>query len=92
MHNLGGVADRGPWPAIEGGMPDPIEFNHCDTETVFKEVRTAAVTTEARSLWDKLESEINRNGVDGAVSYLEGELRRIEETLTRELARLEVEE
>ena len=49
-------------------MSEAIEFKHCDAATVFEEVRKAAVTREARSLWDKLQSEITRNGVDGAVS------------------------
>jgi hypothetical protein len=75
-----------------GRMSEAIEFKHCDAATVFAEVRKAAVTPEARSLWDKLRSEMARNGVDGAASYLEVELRRIGETLTRELERLEVDQ
>jgi hypothetical protein len=60
-------------------MPDELEFKDCDTATVFAEVRRETETQEARSLWNRLLGEIERNGVDGAVTYLEGEFDRIGE-------------
>jgi hypothetical protein len=69
-------------------MPEDLEFKDCDTAAVFAEVGRKTETQEARSLWNRLLPELKRNGVDGAVSYLEGEFDRIGEQLERELARL----
>jgi hypothetical protein len=69
-------------------MAKQLKFKDCDTAAVFAEVGRKTETQEARSLWNRLLPEIERNGVDGAVSYLEGEFDRIEEQLDRELARL----
>jgi hypothetical protein len=69
-------------------MAEELKFKDCDTAAVFAEVRPKTETQEARSLWNRLLPEIERNGVDGAVSYLEGEFDRIGEQLDRELARL----
>jgi hypothetical protein len=69
-------------------MPEDLEFKDCDTAAVFAEVDRKTETQEARSLWNRLLPEIRRNGVDGAMSYLEGEFDRIGERLEWELARL----
>ena len=70
-------------------MAEAIKFDGCDAATVFAEVGKAAGTTEKRSLWHKPMQERRRKGVDGAVSYLEGEFQRIADSLDRELTRLE---
>jgi hypothetical protein len=69
-------------------MPEDLEFKDCDTAAVFAEVGRKTETEEARSLWNRLLPEIMRNGVDGAVSYLDGEFDRIGEQIERELVRL----
>jgi hypothetical protein len=69
-------------------MPDLDVFNGCDSETVFDGDRTQANSSEARALWSRMQQEMRRNGVDGAISYLEAEFTRITEHLRRELARL----
>ena len=72
-------------------MPEEVKFKNCDRAAVFAEVRRKTETQEARSLWNRLLPEMERNGVDGAVSYLEGEFDRIGERLEQELARLAVQ-
>jgi hypothetical protein len=69
-------------------MADGLEFENCDTATVFAEVGRKTETQEAQSLWNRLLPEMERYGVGGAVSYLEGEFDRVGEQLGRELARL----
>ena len=69
-------------------MAEEPKFKNCDTAAVFAEVGRKTETQEARSLWNRLLPEIKRNGVDGAVSYLEGEFDHIGEQLEQELVRL----
>jgi hypothetical protein len=69
-----------------------MEFKGCDAATVFEEVRKNTGTQEARSLWNRLLQEMERAGVDGALSYLEVEFQRISENLERELVRLEADQ
>lgn len=73
-------------------MTELTEFKDTDAATVFGEVSKNTETEEARSLWNWLLSEMQRKGVDGAVSYLEGEFQRIGDNLNRELARLEADQ
>ena len=73
-------------------MTEVMEFKDTDAATVFEEVRRNTETEEARSLWDRLLSEMQRKSVDSAVSYLEVEFQRIGDNLDRELARLEAEQ
>lgn len=73
--------------------PNDLEvFKGCDAETVFEGVRSAVNTPESRTLWNRMHEELRRNGVDGAISYLEGEFTRIAESLRRELTRIEAEQ
>jgi hypothetical protein len=67
-------------------------FKDTDTATVFDEVSKRTETEEARSLWDRLLSELERKGVSGAASYLESEFQRIGGDLNNELARLEADQ
>lgn len=69
-------------------MPDIPPFQGCDAETVFREVASKVRSPEERTLWNRMLEEIKRNGVDGAVSYLEGEFTRVKEELSQELNRL----
>jgi hypothetical protein len=73
-------------------MSDIATFKDCDSATVFDQVRKRASTQEARSLWNRLLQELERNGVDGAANYLDVEFRRMAENLERELTRLEVDQ
>ncbi len=72
-------------------MAHVSSFDGCDAETVFGEVAKKVQSTEARTLWYKMLEEIKRNGVDGAVSYLEAEFTQIKEELCREIDRLKSE-
>jgi hypothetical protein len=63
-------------------------YSRIATRRPFAEVRRKTETEEARSLWNRLLPEIERNGISGAVTYLEGEFDRIGEQLDRELARI----
>lgn len=71
-------------------MTQATEFDRCNSASVFKEVDKAAVTSDAHSLWQKIQLEISANGVDGAVSYLEEELRRLEERVIAQIEALEI--
>jgi hypothetical protein len=66
-------------------------FEGCDAETVFSKIVTKVQSTEARTLWGKLLEEIKRNGVNGAVSYLETEFTQVKEDIRREIDRLKSE-
>jgi hypothetical protein len=68
------------------------EFKDTDAATVFDEVSKKTETDEARSLWDRLLSELERKGVNGAASYLESEFKRIGDDLNRELMRLRADQ
>jgi hypothetical protein len=68
------------------------KFQNCDAEAVFEAVKSKVHSSEARSLWGRMREEIKRAGVDGAVSYIEGEFARLREDLKHEIARLEAEE
>lgn len=72
-------------------MPNLDIFDGCDSETVFDGVRKSANTSEARALWSRMQQEMKRKGVDGAISYLEAEFTRITEHLRRELPRLDTD-
>lgn len=63
---------------------DP-KFQNCNSEAVFRAVQSKVKSEEARALWGRMWSEIQRAGVSGAISYLEGEFTRAEEELDREL-------
>lgn len=70
-------------------MKDIPDFGGCDATTVFEDVLQSTVSDESRSLWQRLLVEMQRKGVDGALSYLEAEVARIGENLDRELTGLE---
>jgi hypothetical protein len=67
-------------------------FKDCDAETVFDAVKSKVHSSEARSLWGRMREEIKRAGIDGAVSYAEGEFARLREKIDHEIARLTAEE
>jgi hypothetical protein len=66
-------------------------FPGCDSETVFAEVTSEVTTPEARALWTRLRDEIERRGIQGAVSHLQSEFSLIALRLRSELERLETE-
>lgn len=72
-------------------MPDQLRFDGCDSETVFRNVTAKAQSPEARTLWGRMLTELRRNGVDGSISFLEGEFSQLEADLTAELQRLKSE-
>lgn len=72
-------------------MSETLQFKGCDSETVFSDVTANARSVEARKLWVRTFDELKRNGVDGAVGYLEEEFNRIRDDLRAEIQRLESE-
>jgi hypothetical protein len=70
-------------------MPHDVKFEGCDAATVFAEVSNAAQSEETQSLWDCLLQEMEKDRVEGAVNYLEGEFERLAQRPDRELTRLE---
>ena len=73
-------------------MPHDLEFKNCDAATVFAEVSSSIEFEVTQSLWDRLLQEMGEHRVDGAVSYLVTEFRRLAAILDRELTRLELEQ
>jgi len=72
-------------------MPDDPGFKGCDSATVFAEVSSSAESEETQSLWQRLLQEMEKQRVDGAISYLATEFQQLGERLNRELIRLETE-
>lgn len=66
--------------------PLPV-FGDCDAEHVFREVTKKAKSQEVRALWKRLQSEIKRQGVGAAVTYVEGEFDRLRQDFISELER-----
>lgn len=73
------------------GMTEALQFQGCDSETVFREVSAKARSAEARTLWARMLGELQRNGVDGATSFLEAEFDQIRDDLKAEIQRLKAE-
>lgn len=72
-------------------MTEALQFEGCDSEAVFCDVTAKARSAEARTLWTRMLGELQRNGVDGATSYLEAEFNQIRDDLTGEIQRLKAE-
>jgi hypothetical protein len=68
------------------------EFKGCDSETVFKQVRSKLANAEERTLWGSMREEITRVGISGGISYLEGEFTRISAQLRREIERIKADQ
>lgn len=63
------------------------DFQDCDTAAVFAKVTSTATSSEVRSLWARVSDEIQRDGIDAAISYLDSEFDDAAMTLARELER-----
>jgi hypothetical protein len=68
------------------------DFEGCDSNTVFRAVRSNLANAKERTLWGSMRQEIDRSGVNGAISYLEGELTRVSAQLRHEIDRLKTEQ
>lgn len=59
----------------------PSEFEELDASSVFKQVGRRLSSEKGRSLWNRMQSEMQSGGVHRAASYLESTLnQRIEQT------------
>ena len=58
---------------------------------LFKGVRHSISSSELRSLWEKMQEEMARDGPDAAVRYLEDELVRCRTGVSHEMERLEAD-
>lgn len=65
-------------------------FEGCDSEHVFAEVERTIQSSEIRTLWRRLQEEMDRKATGAAITYLEGEFQRIRESLNQEMKRLEL--
>jgi hypothetical protein len=68
------------------------DFKGSDSRTVFSTVRSNLKNAKERTLWSSMRQEIDRSGVNGAISYLEGEFARVSAQLRREIDRIKAEQ
>lgn len=68
-------------------MAESFPTEQCDAESVFGEVAKRLHEPESIALWMRMRSEMERNGVPGAISYLESEYTRLREHFEQELNR-----
>ena len=65
---------------------DP-RFSNCDTMAVFDAVNQANMSPDTRSLWDRLQAELNTNqSPNAAAEYLRSSFLEISTRLEREIA------
>lgn len=69
----------------------PSEFQKLDASSVFKEVGKQLPSEKSRSLWNRMQSEMQSGGVRQAVNYAESELRQRVEQLRKALNRFKEE-
>jgi len=63
---------------------EPV-FAECTTEHVFAEISSQVTTPDVRTLWARVQKEIERHGVGASATYIRGEFTRLSEEFTREL-------
>lgn len=68
-------------------MTEGFPFEQCDADFVFGEVAKRLQSPESSALWSRMRSEMERNGVGGAISYLESEFTRLREKFQQEIER-----
>ena len=69
-------------------MDEVLKFQDCDSQTVFAEVTNKAHSSELRTMWTRLLTELQRNSVAGAISFLDAEFDHIRDDLETEVRRL----
>ena len=72
-------------------MPDTQPAMGDKLSDIFKDVRHSISSSELRSLWEKMQEEMTRDGPDAAVRYLEDELVRCHKSFSDEMDKLEAD-
>lgn len=62
-------------------------FENCDSIYVFDQVRKRLVSGKSRSLWRRIESEMQSGGVGAADSYLRSSFAELVQQITDNVAR-----
>ena len=71
-------------------MPEPAPespFRDCTADQVFAEISARLRTDEMRSLWSRIQEELDRSGTDAVATYLDTEFARPQQDFECELAR-----
>lgn len=71
---------------METELPGNL-FEDCDSTYVFAEVRRRLDSGEKRSLWRRIESEMEQGGVASAVNYLEASFKELTQSVTENVSR-----
>lgn len=67
-------------------QPSPENpFQDCSAERVFADMSAQMAASEVRALWLRLKTELDRQGVAGATTYLNAEFTRLRGDLIKEL-------
>ena len=72
--------------STQAEVPSQNPFEDCSAERVFSEISAQIETPQVRTLWLRLETELKRQGVGGATTYLNAEFTHMKENLNRELS------
>lgn len=67
--------------------PLPGVFSNCDSRYVFDEVNKRVISSQSRSLWRRIEKELNVAGVNGVGTYLESSFLEIAQKLRTDIKR-----
>jgi hypothetical protein len=65
-------------------------FPECTAEHVFSQITSQVATPDVRTLWARMQEEMNRQGVGAAATYLGGEFMRLKEELAQELTAVDI--
>jgi hypothetical protein len=67
-------------------QPSPENlFQDCSAERVFADMSTQVNASEVRTLWLRLKTELDRQGVAAATTYLNAEFMRLKGELIKEI-------
>jgi hypothetical protein len=64
-------------------------FDDCDSNYVFSEVKKRLSSSESRSLWRRIEKELQDGGVGGADTYLRSNFSELVQKLRADIVRYE---
>ena len=65
----------------------PDEFSNCDSNYVFSEVNKRVTSSQSRSLWRRMEKELNAGGVGAVDTYLRSSFLEIAQKLRADIRR-----
>ncbi len=65
----------------------PSLFSNCDSSYVFSEVNKRVTSGQSRSLWRRIEKELNTGGVKAVDTYLRSSLLEIAQRLRSDIKR-----